>query len=77
MTTKTYEYVYIRDEVDDDNNGLVYGCRDYDDDNPGGSYYCEWFPTIAKLEANTCKYKLNVTNRKAFLARFRVTKHPK
>jgi hypothetical protein len=67
-----YEYVYAGDELDDDNNGLVYGVRDYDQDNPCGVSYCEWFPSLGQLEANTRKHDLNVTNRKEFLNRFKV-----
>jgi hypothetical protein len=67
-----YEYVYASDEMDDDNDGLVYGVRDYDADNPGGSFYVEWFQTIGQLEANTRKHGLNVTNRQEFLNRFKV-----
>lgn len=56
-----YQYSYAPDTFDDDNNGLLYGVESDDGD------YVEWFPTIAKLEANTKKYKFKVTNREQFL----------
>ena len=67
-----YEYVYAGDELDDDNGGLVYGVRDWDGLNPCGCFYMEWFRSIGMLEANTRNHRLNVTNRREFLDRFKV-----
>lgn len=61
-----YEYVYAPDDLGDYNNKFLYGVKELVD----FPEYAEFFKTIKALERNTKKYKLDVINRKDFLAKY-------